>query len=298
MLEMGYYRYAEGFAISDFGFKKDKYELIKQDYLIRNERWSDIIANAEKYTVHTPFWSESVNLALAMTGQLAQRQFSFYQSGEDALIMTMYRDMTSNLPSMEAFYRLGMTSECFRYAFDLQESIPFGKRSGRLTKRIVECAIVQGKYDIARKHLDLLKKSLFYRNWANNTEMYLGNEALINSHPEYGKMREYEFKEDFLYFYPEISKVFYHLFVSNTKNRLAMEYMIAQLLLEGDDYVFKQVVGASVQYGFYPQLPYAYQDAIQCMQGQPGAGSRYIDYVHRMMGNNSAKGDMFGESSH
>lgn len=298
MLEMGYYRYAEGFAISDFGFNKDKYELIKQDYLIRNERWDDIIANAEKYTVQTPFWSESVNLALAMKGQLAQRQFSFFQSGEDALIMTMYRDMTSNLPSMEAFYRLGMTSECFRYAFDLQESIPFGKRSGRLTKRIIECAIVQGKYDIARKHLNLLKKSLFYRNWANNTEKYLGNEALINSHPVYGKMRQNEFKDDFLYFYPEISKVFYHLFVSNTKNRLAMEYMIAQLLLEGDDYVFKQVVGASVQYGFYPQLPYTYQDAVQCMQGQPAPGSRYIEYVHRMMGNKASQAEKFGESSH
>lgn len=298
MLEMGYYRYAEGFAISDFGFDKDKYELIKQDYLIRNERWNDIIRNAEQYTVQTPFWSESVNLALAMTGQLAHRQFAFYQSGEDALIMTMYRDMTSNLPSMEAFYRLGMTNECLRYAFDLQESIPYGKRSGRLTKRIVECCLVSGRHEVAKKHIALLKKSLFYRSWAKEAEQYVGNEVMMNSHPVWGKMRQKEFKDDFLYYYPEISKVFYHLFVSNTNNKMAMEYMIAQFMLEGDDHVFKQVVGAAIQYGFYTQMPYTYQDAIQCMQGQPSPDSRYMNYVHRMMNNNTNTDTSFGESSH
>lgn len=283
MLEMGYFRYADGFASAEFGFDKDRYELMNLDRLIRNERWDDVIASAEKHVVQNPFWSESVNLALAMKGQLAERQFSFFQSGPDALVMTMVRDMTSNLPSMEAFYRLGMTSECLRYAFDLQESIPFGKKSGRLTKRIIECCLVSGKYDVAKKHLALLKKTLFYSAWAEDMEKYIGNEGLINSHPVYGKMRQYEFKEDFLYFYPELSKVFYHLFVSNTNNRLAMEYMLGQLLLEGDQYVFFQVVGVGVQYGHYTSLPYTYQDAYQCMQGQLTPGSRYAEYAKRMI---------------
>ena len=279
------------------GYDKDKYELIKQDYLIRNERWNEVISNAERYTVYTPFWSESVNLALAMTGELSNRMFAFYQSGEDALIMPMYRDMTSNLPSMEAFYRLGMTNECLRYAFDLQESIPFGKRSGRLTMRIVESCIVSGRYDVARKHLNLLKHSLFYRDWAKDAEPYIGDEVMINSHPVWGKMRQKEFTNDFLYYYPEIAKVFYHLFVSNTNNKMAMEYMLGQVLLEGDDYVFKQLVGAVKQYNHYSTMPYTYQDAIQCMQGQPSPASRYAEYAKRMMamGDNEKKEE---ESAH
>lgn len=299
MFEMGYFRYSDGFASAEFGFDKDRYELMNLDRLIRNERWDDVIASAEKHVVQNPFWSESVNLALAMKGQLAERQFSFFQSGPDALVMTMVRDMTSNLPSMEAFYRLGMTSECLRYAFDLQESIPFGKKSGRLTKRIIECCLVSGRYGVAKKHLGLLKKSLFYRKWAEDTEKLLGNEPLIDSHPVYGMMRQYEFKDDFLYYYPELAKVFYHLFVSNTNNRLAMEYMLGQLLLEGDQYVFFQVVGVGVQYGHYTSLPYTYQDAYQCMQGQLTPGSRYAEYAKRMIEMEKANDKtMNNESAH
>lgn len=279
------------------GYDKDKYELIKQDYLIRNERWNEVVKNAENYTVPTPFWSECVNLSLAMTGQLSNRMFAFYQSGEEALIMRMLRDLTSNLPSMEAFYRLGMTNECMRYAFDLQESIPLGKKSGRLTRRIVECCIVSGRYDVAKKHIGLLKKSLFYRQWAEKAEKCIENETWINTHPQWGKMRQYEFDNDFLYYFPEISKVFYHLFVSNTDNRLAMEYMLGQLLLEGNRHVFSQMVGVGVQYGHYTTIPYTYQDAYQCMQGQPIPGSRYIEYAKRMSDLENANAPMSNEES-
>lgn len=300
MLEMGYYRYAEGFAIGDFGFDKEKYELMKQDYLIRNQRWNDIIRNAEQYTVETPFWSESVNLALAMTGQLSQRQFAFYQSGSDALIMQMYRDMTSNLPTMEAFYRLGMTNECLRYAFDLQESIPYGKKSGRLTKRIIECCLVSGRYDVAKKHLNLLKKSLFYSKWAKNTEQFVGNEQMIDSHPVYGKMRQNKFQNNFLFYYPELAKVFYQLFMSNTDNKMALEYMLGQVLLEGEANLFLQLVGAVNQFGGYSGMPFAYQDAINCIQARGNApGSRYGEYAKRMKGTMNQSTEMLNsESAH
>lgn len=270
-------------------FDKEKYELIKQDYLIRHERWDDVIRSAEKYCVPVNFWSESVNLSLAMTGQLSQRMFSFYQNGQDALIMPMVRDLTSNLPTMEAFYRLGMTNECLRYAFDLQESIPYGKRSGRLSKRIIECCLVSGRYDVAQKHLDLLKKSLFYSTWAKNTEKYVGNEAMIDTHPVYGKMRRNKFGVDFLFYYPELTKIFYHLFMSNTDNKMALEYMLGQALLEGDANLFMQLVGAVNQFGGYSGMPYTYQDAINCIQARGNApGSRYGEYAKRMkQGKNS-----------
>lgn len=265
------------------GFDKDKYELIKQDYLIRNERWSEVVQNAEKYTVRTEFWSECVNLSLAMTGQLSTRMFDFFQSDEQALIMPMYRDMTSNLPSMEAFYRLGMTNECLRYAYDLQESIPQGKKSGRLSKRIVECCLVSGRHDVAKKYLGLLKKSMFYRVWAENTEAYVGNESMINSNPKYRKMRENAFKTDFLFYYPELAKVFYHLFLSNTDNKMALEYMLGQTLLDGNINVFMQLVGAVNQYGGYAAMPYTYQDAIQYIQSQGQMpGSKFGAFAERM----------------
>lgn len=286
---MGLYSRYPKWGVLTGGYDSDRYELIRQDYLIRNERWEDIIQSAEKRVVPSPFWSESVNLALAMTGQLPYRQFDFYQSGRDALIMPMLRDQTSNLPSMEAFYRLGMTNECLRYAFDLQESIPQGRKSGRLCQRIVECSIVKGQYSVARKYLALLKKSLFYRAWALEAESYLGDKARIDSHPVWGELRRKAFSEDFLYYYPDLAQIFYKLLLSNTSNKMALEYMYAQLLLDGNDHVFNQVIGFAQQYGGYPLLPPVYQDAWQCMHGAGQGGSKYGEYAHRQVGGEGAQ---------
>ncbi|WP_028902303.1 DUF6057 family protein [Prevotella sp. P6B4] len=165
------------------GYADERYELVWQDYQIRNEHWDDIIQRAEQKTVETAFWSNSVNLALAERRQLADRMFDFYQSGIDALLMNMVRNPFSNIPAAEAFFRLGMVNSAQRYMFDMQESINNGRKSGRFTQRIAECYIINGKYNLARKHLALLKHSLFYSGWAEEAETYLGQEEKIDQHP-------------------------------------------------------------------------------------------------------------------
>lgn len=265
------------------GFEKEKYELINQDYLIRNERWNDVLANAEKTVVPVNFWSESVNLSLSMTGQLSNRMFSFFQSGTDALIMGMVRDNTSNLPTMEAFYRLGMVNESMRYASDIQESIMNGKKSGRFTKRIAECCIISGRYEVARKNLDLLEKSLFYRDWAKDAKTYLGNEAWIDAHPQWGRLRKFGFKTDFLYNYGELDKVLGQLFISNPENKMALEYFLGQLLLIGDMKSFAQYLSWAQQYGGYPSMPAGYADAWNCIQNHGNVpGSPFAEYARRL----------------
>ena len=179
------------------GYDKDMYELIRQDYLVRNEKWDEIVKRAGEYQVKTTFWSNCVNLALSQKRLLADRMFDFYQSGEDALIMPRVRDLTSMLPTAEAFWRLGMINSAQRYMFDTQESILNGKKSGRCTKRIAECMIVNGHYKTAAKQLDILKKSLFYSNWAKEMETLIKSNK-VDSHPLYGKLRKLRYKDNFL----------------------------------------------------------------------------------------------------
>lgn len=266
------------------GWETEKWELLKQDYLIRNERWTDVLKRAKDRTVTTPFWSNSVNLSLAMTGQLASRQFEYWQSGEDALIMPMVRDNVSNLPTMEAFWRLGMVNSALRYASDIQESILNARKSGRLEKRIIECLIVNGQYTIARKHLALLKKTFFYRSWAEDAERLLDHEDQIAAHPVWGRLRQLRYKQNFLYSYAEIDKMLGILFQNNTQNKMALEYFLSQLLLKGDAQTFMQALPWAQQYGDYPQMPQCYEDAVVCMRTQPVPDSPYGRYVKRMLG--------------
>ena len=272
------------FWAAEKGFDRDKYELIRQDYLIRYERWDDIIDRARHYTVRTPFWSQSVNLALAMKRQLAERQFEFYQSGEDALFMPRTRDLTSMLPTSEVFWQLGMVNSAQRYAFDTQESILNLRKSGRLTKRIAECMIVNGQYDVAAKQLDLLKKSLFYRSWAKEAETCLYNDAKVNAHAEWARVRACRYKNSFLFSYPEIDKMMGLLFVDNPSNKMALDYFLAQLLLKGNVQDFMQHLSWAQQYGGYSQMPRGYQDAVRCIQARGNVtNSPYADYVKKMM---------------
>ena len=266
------------------GYDKDMYELIRQDYLVRRERWDEIVKRAGEYQVKTSFWSNCVNLALSQKRLLADRMFDFYQSGEDALIMPRTRDLTSMLPSAEAFWRLGMVNSAQRYMFDTQESILNAKKSGRCTKRIAECMIVNGHYQTAAKQLNLLKKSLLYRSWAQEAEMLMKDEAKINAHPVYGQLRKWRYKENFLYSYEEIDKMFGLLFMNNPENKMALDYFMAQMLLKGNVQGFQQYMGAVQQYGGYRMMPLGYQDVIRCIQTQGKAsGSPYAAYVKRMM---------------
>ena len=266
------------------GYNKDLYELIRQDYLVRNERWDEIVKRAGEYQVKTPFWSNCVNLALSQKRLLADRMFDFYQSGEDALIIPRTRDLTSMLPSAEAFWRLGMVNSALRYMFDTQESILNARKSGRCTKRIAECMMVNGHYQTARKQIELLKKSLFYRSWAKEAEAMLGDEAKVNAHPVYGKLRKLRYKENFLYSYEEMDKMLGLLLMNNYDNKMALDYFMAQMLLKGSLQGFQQYMGVVQQYGGYRQMPLGYQDVIRCIQMQGNVPrSPYAKYVQQMM---------------
>lgn len=278
-----------GWFAYDKGFDKEVYELIWQDYQIRHEQWDKIVKRADKHVVRTSFWSNSVNLALSQKRLLADRMFDFYQSGDDALIMPRMRDQTSNLPSAEAYYRLGLVNSAQRYMFDIQESILNGKKSGRCTKRIVECMLINGHYKPASKYINLLKKSLFYRDWAEVAERIVmadakTREQRINAHPQLGRLRQMRFKNDFLYSHSEKDKIFGLLFMNNHDNKMALDYFIGELLLRGDVQAVMQYMPLAQQYGGYRSMPIGYQDAVQCIQKHGNLPrSMYGNYVKRMM---------------
>ena len=277
-----------GYLAVDTGYDKDICELLTQDMLVRQERWDDVIERAEKHQVQNPMSSNYVNLSLAMKRQLADRMFDFYQSGDDALIMPAIRDNVSNIGTAEAFYHLSMTNSCLRYFSDLQESILNFRKSGRFTKRIAECYIVNGNYPIARKQLALLKQSLFYRSWAEEAEACLGKEALVNANPDWGRMRRFHFKNEFLYSYPEIDKMLGQLFADNIDNKMALDYFMGDMLLKGNPQGFMGYMRWVQQYGGYQMMPAGYQDAINAIQARGELpGSAYANFVKRMMSGGS-----------
>ena len=237
-------------------FDEMTYDLIDYDFLVRTEQWDKIIEKAEKKPATTPLSVSCVNLALSQKGQLADRLFEFYQNGGEGLFPTFTRDMISPVSTAEIFFRLGMVNDAERYMFEAQEAIPNYRKSARLTRRIIECEIINGNYQVAAKLLRRLQKTLFYSNWANQTMALLGNEKAINRHPIYGKLRKYrEKKQDFLFSDREMDQMLGLLFLNDNHNKMAYEYLVCYELLQRDMEKFMQYypLGRFVDYDHIPR---------------------------------------------
>ena len=243
-------------------FDEMTYELIDYDFLVRTEQWDKIIEKAEKKQATTPLSVSCVNLALSQKGVLADRLFEFYQNGGEGLFPTFTRDMISPVSTAEIFFRLGMVNDAERYMFEAQEAIPNYRKSARLTRRIIECEIINGNYQVAAKLLRRLQKTLFYSNWANQTMALLGNEKAINRHPIYGKLRKYrEKKQDFLFSDREMDQMLGLLFLNDNHNKMAYEYLMCYELLQRDMEKFMQYYPLGRFVG-YDHIPRSFQEIL------------------------------------
>lgn len=243
-------------------FDEMTYELIDYDFLVRTEQWDKIIEKAEKKPATTPLGVSCVNLALSQKGMLADRLFEFYQNGGEGLFPTFTRDMISPVSTAEIFFRLGMVNDAERYMFEAQEAIPNYRKSARLTRRIIECEIINGNYQVAAKLLRRLQKTLYYGNWANQTMALLGNEKAINRHPIYGKLRKYrEKKQDFLFSDREMDQMLGLLFLNDNHNRMAYEYLMCYELLQRDMEKFMQYYPLGRFVG-YDHIPRSFQEIL------------------------------------
>lgn len=252
---------ASWFGIKE-SFDEMTYELIDYDFLVRTEQWDKIIEKAEKKPATTPLSVSCVNLALSQKGMLADRLFEFYQNGGEGLFPTFTRDMISPVSTAEIFFRLGMVNDAERYMFEAQEAIPNYRKSARLTRRIIECDIINGNYKVAAKLLRRLQKTLFYSNWANQTMALLGNEKAINRHPIYGKLRKYrEKKQDFLFSDREMDQMLGLLFLNDNHNKMAYEYLMCYELLQRDMEKFMQYYPLGRFVG-YDHIPRTFQEIL------------------------------------
>ena len=213
-------------------FKAEK--VMQYDFMACHQQWNRILATANAEKPNNQIGVTVQNLALAMHGMLADHLFEYNQNGLLGLLPDVQSDATSPIPTAEAFYQLGMINVAQRTVFEAQEAILDFQKSARCYKRLAQTNLINGSYEVARKYLTALQKTLFYREWANETLPLLGNEEAIAKHPEYGRLRQWAYKDEFYFSDHVTPEMLESLYFSNTDNRLALEYLRAYYMLTGD----------------------------------------------------------------
>ncbi len=230
---------ASPFVVKNFcDFRKE--ESMKYDFLVRYHLWNRTIDAAAKKQPGSPMTVSCLNLALAMNSQLADHQFEFFQNGPDGLLPGFVRDFTSPLPTAEAYWSLGMVNTAQRFIFEAQEAIPDHQKSARCYKRLAQTNIVNGDLDVARKYLEALDNTLFYRRWALKMEKAIDAGKAMDD-PELKRASELRLKEhDFLFSDTEMDSMIGLLMVENGSNTVAVQYLMSWCLLKKDLERFEQ----------------------------------------------------------
>ena len=209
-------------------------KVMQYDFMATHQQWNRILETANAEKPNNQIGVTVQNLALAMRGMLLDHVFEYNQNGIAGLLPDVQTDATSPMPTAEAFYQLGMINVAQRTVFEAQESILDFQKSGRCYKRLAQTNLINGNYKVARKYLMALQKTLFYRTWANETLPLLGNEKAIAKHPEYGRLRQCAYKNDFYFSDHVTPEMLKDLYFSNRDNHMAYQYLVAYYLLTGD----------------------------------------------------------------
>ena len=220
------------FVWKNANFKAEK--VMQYDFMARHQQWNRVLEAINTEKPNNQIGVTVQNLALAMHGQLVNHIFDYNQNGIAGLLPDVQSDATSPLPTAEVHYQLGMISVAQRTVFEAQEAILDFQKSGRCYKRLAQTNLILGSYEVARKYLMALQKTLFYRDWANETLPLLGNEEAIAKHPEYGRLRQMVCDEDYYFSDHVTPEMLEGLYACNTDNHLALEYLKAYYVLTGD----------------------------------------------------------------
>ena len=196
-------------------FRAEK--VMQYDFMARHQQWNRILETVNKEKPNNQIGVTVQNLALAMHGVLLDQLFK------------------------------GMINVAQRTVFEAQEAILDFQKSGRCYMRLAQTNLINGQYEVARKYLSALQKTLFYHDWANETLPLLGDEAAIAKHPEYGRLRKMAYDDDFYFSDHVTPEMLQSLYLRNRDNGLAYQYLVAYYLLTGDQEGYNNFISSIKQ---------------------------------------------------
>jgi hypothetical protein len=216
--------------ILTFSFELREKKKIQIDYLAEQGRWNKLLNISRGMKDYTVLILFNVNRALYHTGQLLDNLFDYPQMvGADILFLENF-PRPGAIPASDLYFDLGHIRAAQVMAYEGHTKFGYNPR---MLKRIVVTNIINEKYVVAKKFLDLLNKSILHKKWAEHYRNYLFNESLIKSDSLIQLKRKLNPKFDF---FIAVSKNFdkdlIRLLKENENNKMAFEYLMAYYLLD------------------------------------------------------------------
>lgn len=207
-------------------------EALLYSFLSRYRKWDATIKRANR-SMPTDLASKQILLhALAERDLLLDNLFEYPVSSKKDLLSGQVNDMTEPSSVSDLFFSLGMINQAELCIYNMQQ-LYFGQ-SIRAYQRLTECNIIKSDYRVAKKYINALKHTLFYKKWAEQMESLMYNEPALASHNYYGPIRNRLMKDTFFHSDGEIDNILAHAIMSSTNSNIIYDYLTAFLILSND----------------------------------------------------------------
>lgn len=219
-----------GLSVGRIDNKNSHYFYVEK--LFYQQKFDEIIAFNQEFPSNNILTNYLNNIALAETGQLGDRLFSFPQSADGSSLFLKWDLITEVLRRGGYFYyAIGMINEAQRWAYEymvMRGLTPEG------LKMLIKTELINGNYNVAQKYISILKNTLFYKDEATKYEHLLFNESAVKNNPELGIKKALKARQDFFVLSDEPAANLDMIIEADSANFAALQYKLAFLLLEKD----------------------------------------------------------------
>ena len=202
--------------------------MIGLDAEVAREDWDRVLELSEKdlYMVEASY---CYNLAHAMKGDLGDKLLDHSQDHQFTLLfpVSSERAVFSNTLAGEAWFQLGDMTVAEQSAITSLQASP--KHTGaRFLVRLARVNLVTGEDAAARKYLDILSRTLFYRKWARSMMPGRQDDAV---RAELLEARAKLLRRDFIHDSSDPGLILKALLEADPENALARQYLMCYDLM-------------------------------------------------------------------
>ncbi|HUX58590.1 MAG TPA: DUF6057 family protein [Bacteroidales bacterium] len=239
--------------------------LLGIDNCVQKADWDGVLKLSSESPVTNRMVIHFTNLALFKSGRMGDQLFHYRQGGSTGLWLDWSQDWIAAFFGGEIYYHLAYNSEAYRWAFEAMVAKGPNPRS---LKRLVITSLIDNNIALAKKYLEVLDQSLFYRKWAQHYLTFVNHPESLREDKEISEKRYFEIHSDFISS-DNFGVKLPQLLADHPDNRMVFEYYMASLLLDKNLGEFVANVYRLKELG-YTSVPVHYEEAMLAYMSMTG----------------------------
>ncbi len=128
------------------------------------------------------------NIALLNKGEMGSKMFKYNNMGNNP--RNPYDSLQVHMVQTGApLIYMNHAKTNFAIRWCIENGVEFGPRFNEI-KIMTQCALINQEMDVARKYLNIMKNTMFYKDWAEHYMPLVDNPKLLNEYHEFDVIRE------------------------------------------------------------------------------------------------------------